>query len=231
MSKKKKPVPPCPGNPEDYIFVNTREGGHWQRRRGTVKVARLNTSFKNNVKLTKLISPVASQIKRKLMPYLEWMDTGRFVANVSGLLKKEYNRSGKLDFMGLAGYEVQPYYKLQKLFRRAYDVQVKKNEVIIEIFISEDAVKPGSKDMTGYFFEGILVYGDLTKPNSLRTDSDTSPIYEIRSKIKDTCRISLMLPSKKVSWMVLLKMTCTYGKIPAKNRIYLGMKVVWAERV
>jgi hypothetical protein len=230
MSKKKKPIPPCPGNPEDYTWVNTREGGHWQRRRGTVTTAKLNTSFKNNVKLTKLVSPIASTLKKKLMPFLENMDTGRFVANVSGLLKKEYNKLGKLDFLGLKDYEVQPYNKLQKLLRRAYDVQVKKNEVIIEIHLGEGVVKPGSKDMTGYFFEGILVYGDLTKPNSLRIDSETSPIYEIRSKTKDTCRISLMLPSKKVSWMALLKLTCTYGTVPATYKIYIGMKVVWAER-
>jgi hypothetical protein len=231
MNKKKKSgrTPPCPGNPEDYTWVNSREGGHWRRNRGSVKPARLNTSFKNNVKLNKIVSPIASTIKKRLMPFLEGLETGRFVANVSGLLRKEYYKSGKLDFLGLIDYDIQPYHKLQKLLRYAYTVEVKNNEVIIEIPVGEGTVPKGNSQMTGYIYEGILMYGDVTKPKSLRTDSETSPIYEFRLKTNTTCRLSLILPSGKVSWMVMLKLSCVYGKERADYKKYHGMKVVWAE--
>jgi len=232
MNKKKKnrPIPPCPGNPEDYTWHNTREGGHWQKKRGTVTTATLNKSFKNNVKLTRIVSPIAVTLRKKLIPYLEYLDTGRFIANVSGRLKKEYNKSGKLDFVGLLDYEIQPYRILEKLLRCAYEVQLNKNEVIIEIPVMERAVAKGNNLMTGYFFEAILMYGDITKPNSLRTDSEISPVYEFRLKARTTCRLSLLLPSKKVSWMVLLKLSCVYGKEIATYDKYHGMRVVWAER-
>jgi hypothetical protein len=230
MSKKKKNrnIPPCPGNPEDYTWVNTREGGHWRKNRGTVKPARLNTSFKNNVKLNKIVSPIASTIKKKLMPFLESMETGRFVAKVSGLLRKEYNKTGKLDFLPLKEYELQPDYSLSKLLKCAYDVHLKNNEVIIEIPLSERAVVKFNNLVTGYFFEAILLYGDLSKLNSLRVDSDTSPIYSIKTKAI-TCRLSLQLPAKKLSWMAILKLHSVQGKEPGSYHKHFGMKVVWAD--
>jgi hypothetical protein len=230
MAKKKGPIPPCPGNPEDYVLVNSKEGPYWRRKRGTVKTATLNTAFKNNVKLTKIISPVAVTIRKKLEPFLEGLDTGRFLANVSGLLKKEYYKSGKLDFLALKDYELQPSHHLQTLLRRTYEVHIKKNEIIIEIPLGENVVKKVNKQMTGYHFELILLYGDLTKQNTLRSDSDTSSVYDMQLKTGTRCRLSLILPSKKVSWMALLKLTCTFGNKPASHRSHYGMRVVWAEK-
>src|SRR5690242_1236200 len=227
--KKNRPIPPCPGNPEDYTWHNTKEGGHWQRNRGTVTTAKLNTSFKNNVKLTRVVSPIATTIKKKLMPFLEGLDTGRFVARVSGLLKKGYNKTGNIDFLELKDYELQPDYTLSKLLRREYEVHLKNNEVIIEIPLGENAVKKFNNLVTGYFFETILLYGDLKKPNSLRIDSDTSPVFDIKLKTATPCRLSLPLPAKKVSWMAMLKLHLVQGKNPGSYHKHFGMKVVWAE--
>lgn len=229
MKKKNRPKPPCPGNPEDYTWHDTKEGGHWQRNRGTVTTAKLNTSFKNNVKLTKITSPSATIIKSKIMPFLEGLETGRFVANVSGLLKRGYNKTGKLDFLALKEYELQPDYPLSKLLTRAYDVSIQKNEVIIDIHLGERAVKKFNNLVTGYFFELILLFGELSKPNSLRVDSDTSSIYDIRLKTQTICRLSLPLPTKKLSWMAMLKLHSVQGKDPGSYYKHFGMKVVWAE--
>ena len=226
--KKKKHIPPCPGNPEDYVLVETREGFHWRLKRGSIKPAKLNTAFKNNVKLTKLTSPVAVTIRKKLLPFLEKLDTGRFVANVSGLLKQEYYKTGKFDFIALNGYEIQPYNPLGKLLRRNHYVQIKKNEAIIEIPLSENVVKKFNKQVTGYFFEAILLSGDLAKPGSLRVDSDTSAVYDIGLKTDITCRMSLTLPTKKVSWMVMLKLSLIQVNEPASHFSHYGMKVVCA---
>jgi len=231
MSKKKNwAIPPCPGNPEDYTLVRPKnEPPYWRKKRGTVKPAKLNTSFKNNVKLNKNVSSMASSIKKKIMPFLEKLETGRFVAKVSGRLRKEYYKSGKFNFGGLKEYELQPTYSLSNLLRREYDVHVKGNEAIIEIPLGENAVKKFNGLVTGYFFEGILLHGDLSKPNSLRVDSETSPVYDIRLKQATNCRLSLHLPTKKVSWMVMLKLHLVMGTKTGDFHKHFGMKVVWAE--
>jgi hypothetical protein len=228
-SKKNGTIPSCPGNPEDYVLVNSREGPHWRKKRGTDKPAKLNTVFKNNVKLTGVVSPVASYIKRKLSPFINELETGRFVANVSGLLKKGYNKTGKLDFLQLKGYELQPRYKLSKLLRRNYEVYTKKNEVIIEISLGENAVVKFNGQVTGYYFEAILLYGDLKKINSLRIDSEVSSVYDIELKTEKTCRLSLILPTKKASWMLMLKLSSVFGDETGNFHKHFGMKVVWAE--
>lgn len=233
MAKRKKKgiIPLCPGNTEEYLLVNTREGYYWRKKRGTIKPAKLNAAFKNNAKLTGILSPVTSAIREKLSPFLEYMDTGRFLANVSGRLKKAYNQTGKLSFLGLTDYDLQPYYPFEKLFRGSYKVHVNKSELSIEILLRENIVKALTKMVTGYYFEAILLYGDPAKQNSLRIDSEVSPVYNIHSTTDTVCRLSLLLPAKKTSYMVLLKLSCMNGKTPAYHASQYGMKVVWTGQV
>jgi hypothetical protein len=224
--KKIKPDPPAPPNAHNYILVKTKEGAYWRRKRGTVKPAKLNTVLSNNAKLTSIVSPLASLIRKKLMPFLERLDTGRFIAGISARLKTEYNETGKLSLVALHEYEVQPRFKLQDLLATGYLPRTEKGEVIIDILPSERPVRRLNKSVTGYYFDAILLYGDLAKPNSLRIDSETSAVFEIGLKTKTNLRLSLVLPAKKVSWAVFLKLSCIEGNEPANHPRHYGMKVV-----
>jgi len=226
--KKRKTPPTPPPDPENWQLVKTREGDFYRRKRGTVKEARLNEAFRKNVTLNKLVSPAAKEIRNKLLPFLANLDTGRLIARVSALLRKMYKKYGRPDLQAIGGYDFQPYNPMDELLKTKYTVSIINGEIIIVIEVYKGMIRRTSKIISGYWFEAILLYGDLEKPSSLRTDNDVSPIYNINLNKESACKLSLMLPSRKTSWVVLLKVSCMEGKEPALHSRHYGMKVVLA---
>jgi len=96
--RKYRQAPPPPKDDGSYILVKTKEGPYWRRKRGTVKIARLNDVFGANAAATAIASPAAKKILDKLQPYLSGLNTGRFIANVSARLKQSLAGSGELNF-------------------------------------------------------------------------------------------------------------------------------------
>ncbi len=84
---KKGKRPPNP-DPESYIWIDTKEGGFWRRRRGLVKKARLNAAYLQSSEYTKICSPAASRIMRKLRPYMKGLQPGRITVRICGKLRK-----------------------------------------------------------------------------------------------------------------------------------------------
>jgi hypothetical protein len=227
--KKKSYPPPPPPDPENWQLIETKEGNKfWRRKRGTVKKAKLNEAFKRNIKLNNLVSPAATEIRKKLLPYLEKMETGRFIAKVSGRLRKMYKDKGRLDLQAMNGYDLQPYFPLNELLKTSYQSSIKNEEVILEIQLYKGIIGRTNKIITGYWFEAILLYGDLANPKTLRTDSERSLTYDINLQKKDTCILSVMLPSKKTSWILILKAGCDEDGKPAYYARHYGMKVIMA---
>ena len=230
MSQRKrrryKPAPPPPPDAQNYILVKTREGSFWRRKRGTVKKTELNKAFQKNVETTALASPIARRIKDKLQEFLKGLDTGRFIANVSARLKKIYNRTGEWNFSLLEDYDLQPDRPLGEILKRSYSLIEKNGELTIRIPIEKETVKRHTKLVTDYYFDAVLLYGDPSKKNGLRIESETSRLYPAGGKLETECSLSIILPVKKTPWMVLLKLSCLEGNEPAIHPRHYGMKVV-----
>lgn len=225
--KSKSPPPTAPPDPLNWRLVEPKDGKpYWRRKRGTVKKAKLNEAFKKNVRLTKLASPAATEIRKKLLPFLENIDTGRFVAKVSGRLRKMYKEKGRLDLQAMNGYEMQPYRPFGKLTTAKCFSSVKGNEITTEITFFEAPRDRRNTLIDGFYFELILLYGDLEKPGTLRVDSEKSPMYDMNVKKNTTCKIALYLPSRKTSWVLFLKLSCWEKDRPAINSRHHGMKVI-----
>jgi hypothetical protein len=190
-----------------------------------VKVAKLNASFKGNTKTTAIVSPAAKRIRGRLQDFLTGLQTGRFIATISAKLRKVYNRTGEMNFSLFKDYEIQPYFHLSNILKGRYEGYIKNNEFLIRIDINKDCIKKQSGLIAGYFFDAIILYGDPSRNNSLRVESDTSPIYFFDSVPETTCHLSLSLPAKK-AWMVLLKASCMEGKQPALHPRHYGMRVL-----
>jgi hypothetical protein len=224
--RKYKIAPPPPQNGGDYILVNTKEGPHWRRKRGTVKKARLNDAFRENAAAMAVASPAAKKIFDKLQPYLSGLNTGRFIANVSSKLTKSLVTSGELNFSFLEGYDLQPDWPFSSILRSACTVTERPDELIIEIPVDQFTIKVNSRLVTGYYFDAILLYGDLRKKNGLKTESETSPLYPVDERFKAKCRLSLILPAKNIHWILLVKLSCLEGNSPAVHPKYYAMKMM-----
>lgn len=228
MAKKRpyKPLPPAPGHPGEYIIVNSKEGQYWRRKRGTVTKAKVNAALKKNNELAAIASPAAKRIRDKLAEFTKQMDTGRFIARVSGRLMKALRKNGAIDYSFLDEYELQPDRRFSELVLHNLPVLVQNGEVIANFSVKADTVKQHIKSVTGFYFDLVLLYGDPTKNNGLRIESDTSPVYPFDMKNDMTCRLSVTLPTKKIPWMALLRAGCMKGQEVMEGDRYCTMKVM-----
>ncbi len=219
--KGKRPPSPDPGN---YIWVMTKEGGFWRKKRGIVKKAKLNAAYNESRKNTKICSPAASRIVRKLRPYMDGLQPGRITVRICGKLRMALNESGRLGLGCLEGFDLQPDHPIGNLLQAQVHIEQTPDELILQIPITGYTVKKLNTLVTHYYFELVLLYGDARKENGLRTESEDSTVYEIEKSYKNNCRLSMVLPDQE--WVALLKVNCIEGNEPAASPKLYGMKVV-----
>lgn len=216
--------PPCP-DPANFIWVQTKEGGFWRRKRGTVKKAELNESLLQNSENTKVSSPAARRIVSRLQPFMTGIRTGRLTTCISGKLRKGLNETGKLSFATLQDVDLQQSdHPMTRLLLAPFDVVRHEDELVVTIPISDITVRRHSPLVTGYFFDLVLLWGDAGEDGRLNTDSETSELFGIYEERKAKCRLRIPLP--KEPWIALLKVSCMEGnEMAAANRNY-GMRVI-----
>lgn len=222
MPSKKNNLPPCP-DPEKYILVKAKEGPYWRRKRGTVKPARLNRAFAQNVSNTTVASPAAKRIIRKLDPWLRGLNTGRLTARLTGVLVQTINQKGQADFSLMTGFDFQDP-PLSRLLRAGVEVKVKDGNITLCISILPGAMARNGDKVTDFYFEAIIVHGDVTEDNGLRIDSTISKLYSFDDDSASVCEMDLDLPAGL--WMVILKAICQEKDKPSAHPRQFGMRVV-----
>lgn len=126
----------------------------------------------------------------------------------------------------LKGIELQRDHPLDGLLQCDYRVTITKKNVRIEIPVGGDSVKPQNTLVTGYYFEGMLLYGDVCKEKGLETMSTESKLYSYYGERKQICVLSLPLPEE--DWCLLLKISSLEGKELAVHTKHYRMKVIAA---
>lgn len=225
MPKKKKRSPgPCP-DPEKYILVRTKEGDFWRRKRGTLKYARLNASFRKNVMSNKVASPAAKRVIQELRPFLRDLQTGRLQVRLTGAFIKAITEKGRPDFSFLKEFDFHEH-KLSALLSNGWYVEKDGDTVKIDIPVTPGAVKQYNRAVTDYYFEAILLYGDVRKSDALHIESTISRLYSFSDSDEEDCILTLSLPVGKHPWMVILKASCLEKDQMARHEKGYGMRVV-----
>jgi hypothetical protein len=221
--KKRKPVPPCP-DPALFILAELEDRYIWKRRRGTLSPALLNDAFSKNASLTIITNAASRRIFTRLEPFLRGLAKGYAQASVSGKLKKSLNARGQMDFHFLEGFDFQQKHPLEQLLLQPISLHITNGEVVLTVPAGKHAVKRNSQLVSGYYFEAILLYRDVSKENGVLIDSVESKLYDFNDK--GSCVLRLKIPVRKVPWMVLLKVSCMEGNELAVHPRHYGMKVV-----
>jgi hypothetical protein len=231
MQRKKKPsrsrfpTKPPPGDPKDYIWIITKEGGYWRKKRGTVKPARLNASLQLNANTTRLTNDAAKKMVQRLQPFLEGLATGRLTARIGGKLKQALAKNKRIDFSFFWKFDVQAEYPLRALLRKPYSVSIYRKEAIIKIPIQKRTVVLPKRGATDYYFEAISLWGDSSEDNALRVDSISSPLFPLKCAQETTCEVVIPVPDKK-PYMIFLKLSCVDGNALATQPCFFGMQVI-----
>lgn len=223
--KKKRPPPPPPPNPENYILINSKDGSYWRKKRGTDTPVTLNDTLTRYNQLTAITSPAAKYLKELLTPFLHKIDTGRFIARVSANLNKSHLSSGKFDLLSMFDYDFQDEEEMKTLMDESINVTLSGHEMKIRVAASHNAIHKKNSIVTQFFWDAIVVHGDPTIENNLRIESDTSPVFNVDTTSKEYHTLSLFLPTRETSWMLILKLSCFEGKEEAHHTRHYGMKV------
>jgi hypothetical protein len=228
MAKKKKVPQNPPHNPniEIYVQVKTKEGWIQRRKRGTVNVSSLNSSFSTNVSVTKIVSPANKRIREKLEEFTRVLSTGRLHAALNRILIPTYKKEGVLNFLQMKGFEFQEDYPLEKILLANYKIRRINNFIEIQIPVSKNSVQQHNRLVTHFYFEGILLYGDALTDGLLEVEYAVSKPYDFIDTITENCKLVLPLPGKGQPWMLILKVSCLEGNEMAVHPKHYGMKVV-----
>ena len=229
MKIKKKGLPVCP-DPELYQAVHTKEGSFWRRKRGSVKPAVLNNAFKTTANNAAITGPIAKRICQIMQPFTDCLDTGRQTIAMINLLNKSMAKNAAIDYSFFTNYEFQKEHPLDELLEAGYKLIVKKDMLCVEIDLSFEPMKRHNKIATHYYFELIILYGNPTKENKLRVETEQSLLYSFTETYDGMCSMSLQIPKQK-PWMLVLKASCMEDNLPAHHPKYYGMKVVGTSEV
>lgn len=228
MAKRKKSkrrkgdIPHC-SDPENHVLVETRENVFWRKRR---RRGKLNEAFVTNVDLSKICGPAASKIVRNLRPSMKGIDAGRITLRFSNALRQFLKEKKQLNLSALEGIEIQRDYLLHQLLLVPYEVVVEELTCTIRIAIGKACVKKQNTLATNFYFEGMILYGDVTKEDGLKLDTVESKLYTFGSEPTEVCELSLSLPEEDQQWIVLLKVSCLEANEMAVHPKHYGMRVI-----
>jgi hypothetical protein len=220
-----KKYPPCPGNPEDYVFVKTKEGEFWRRKRGTVKPAVLNSAWQASSEATRIVAPAAKRVINALRPYLHGIYTGRLNTRIGKAFRKSLKEGKGLSLEYLKGLELQDHHPLDRTVTGLLKIVKGPDSVRLEILTGKGSVVALNPLVTDYWFEAVILYGDAGEEGGLRTGSVESQLYAYKDGNEGLCVLELDVPEKG-DWCVLLKMSSLEGNEMAIHPRHYRMKVV-----
>jgi hypothetical protein len=223
-------TPPCPGRMEDYVLITTKEGSFWRRKRGTVKPATLNTKFAEAAQATRIISPVARRIRLALLPYLNGLTTGRLNTRIGNQLRKSLQEKNTLKLGYLQGVELQQDHSLDEMLAAGYRVSMDDQNISILIPLELHALHRPNNLATHYYFEAVLLFGDLNKESGLQTTTVSSPPYAFNSNAQTNCSLTLPLPAD-ADWCLLLRLACMQGNSAIADTSSYRMKIIAGKAV
>lgn len=218
---RRRDIPFC-ADPENRVLVKTTESVYWRKKR---RKGGLNDAFATNVDLSKISGPAAKQVVQRLRPFMKGIEAGRLTLRISNGLRKTLKENKQLSLLALEGEEIQRDYPLHALLVVPYEIVIEDSTCRIEIEVDEKCVKKQNRLATHFYFEAILLYGDLEKENGLRTEHTESKLYAFGKEPKELCELRLSLPDSG-EWIVLLKVSCLEGNELAVHPKHYGMKVV-----
>src|SRR5688572_30837571 len=118
MPKKKRfdsRIPPCPGDPKDYVLVKGKYRYYWRLKRGTLKPALLNDVLARSAASTSTSNRAAKQMMSLLSVFTQQMELGDTITLVAGAFKRAYLKE-RMDFRFMHEIDFQKNYAIRKLF-------------------------------------------------------------------------------------------------------------------
>ena len=217
--------PPCPGNPDHYTWVETKEKNFWRKKRGSVKPAVLNDALRRSVEHTRLAAPAARRLIDILRPHMHGITTGRLNVRFVNGLRASLKEKGQMQLRYLKDVELQNDYHWEQMWRSHFQAYSDAYSVTLKIDLYPGCIKIPCRHVSDFYFDAILVSTNLQPEERIFTDMVTSQLYPVKDTPSTTCTLQLDLPHNK-DWMLVLKLSTLEGNALSAHTKYYRMKVI-----
>jgi hypothetical protein len=224
----RKPAGPCP-DPRLYAWVNTKNGGYWRRRRGTVKRATLNATLTAKKNQLQLVSPAVNRIINAMDSWLVQLETGALPNKIRKLLMKDKNFDGTIRLSRLNELDWQEKFTLGKIYRGNHWLMQKEHTIMLQFESGRSKMNKLNKLVTNYFVELVLLWGDASIDGGLQTSYAISPLFSFAQTEVMENQLYLDIPDDE-PWIAMIKVSCLEGNEMASHARHYGMKVVGVNR-
>ncbi len=218
----KRDLPPCPGNPTDYLMVNRNRKFYWRLKRGRRSPAVLNNSLQARADAMKALKITIGELRHTIAHFIQPLHPGNLHQRLFGLLQATWVEDRKIDYRKLAGMEVQAEWRLDKMLQS--ECQTRHQGSILQLVIPAMpfALRAYNKYVTEFVLEALMVSGTDAQ---LRSRGETSAIYDVQQGIPADCVFEFEPPAHE-PWLLLLKVHCFEGASCAVNPKHYAVKVV-----
>jgi hypothetical protein len=210
-------------NPSKYEDVHTRDG--WYRREKPNR-ENINSLLRRNADNTKITAYLGQQFFNKLSPWTKRLDLGRTQVNVTTSWRSQLYNNKPITLEFFRGLDLQPHHPLYILLDTSPQCLLSSHTAEVTVPLYWGALNKLNMEVTTYFFELIIIWGDPAHPETLRTDSVESPLYSYDSKATEDCKMQISLPPEGNQWVLFFKVSSFEGNTPAHNPRHYGMTVL-----
>ncbi|RYY46452.1 MAG: hypothetical protein EOO06_14525 [Chitinophagaceae bacterium] len=222
---KKRNLPPCP-DPENYCLVRHKDNSYyWRLRRGTRKPAVLNEAFAANATLTALISPLISRLTIPIIAFAEHRQLSRLHTRLLTPVKKYYKEHNRISYTGLLGMDLLPHAPLHRLFAGSIDTRYSNEMITVMITAGNNYVKKNNTLVTDYYFEAMLLVGDISHKTTLEIDTEQSELLSFTGPAQQNIQFQFISPLHE-PWVLILKLACFEGHQKAANDKHYGIRII-----
>jgi hypothetical protein len=131
-----------------------------------------------------------------------------------------------MDLRYLKDIELQRDHPFDDMLQCDYRVRITEKTIQLEIPIEGSCMKAFNRLVTDYYFEAVVLYGNVHEEKGLDTISVESKLYSYYGEEKDLCVLVLPLPEE--DWCLFLKISSLEGKELAVHTKHYRMKVIAA---
>jgi|SRR5688500_7380349 len=217
------------GTVGDYTFVKSRRyGDHIRAKRGTHKKAKLNKSFKEQIKKIPGANLHAKIFKDAINPYRRKWEDGTMWNRLISMFMKQFDVHGAFDFSKLEPFEIHDHYTLEKLINMESEIGPDKKRSRLHVNLSY-VMHPVFRKKSlrdGYQLGVIGVFPDLKK-KSAKVVSEYSNVISLSGKV-EPFNIELPIPQGAKTFLVCVSIHgCSKGK-PDGPMTTKGMRMIQA---
>lgn len=212
----------------DFTFVKSlKYGNHIRAKRGTHKKAKLNKSFKLQIKKLPGANLHAKIFKDAIDPFRAHFKDWTMWSRLVKLFMEHFDVHGKFDFTRMEPFEIHHLHTFNSLIKTDPEISIDKKKSVINVSLPHDIPRfKKSAPIDGYQYSVIGVFPDLKK-KAAKTVAEYSAVTK-RGETISPLPIQLPIPRGAKSFLVCVRIDgCRKGKVDSPLTA-TGMRMVGA---